>query len=300
MPELKVVWIVGMAYSGSSLLNALLNSQPGIRGVGEGAWVYRKGHVGGPCTYCQTPTADCCLYGTFDGTDFYTNSAAHYENTNVIVDSSKHARWLVEHAAEEPNCDYFAILLSKTPHEQAFSLLGHYKWDHWNPDKRHHSVSACFRSYDKAYRKYISVLSAYFGRQYAKRVRTIHYREMAADPVATISRICDWIGSDFDRHPILAGWNDTDTHILGGNPAIISQLTGNDSLSFAVARNEYLQGKYSDRSESIFVDRCWESDPLFCKRCRKSYELEHVSNDVLCTLGHRSVESLMDDTCQVV
>lgn len=286
MARLKVVWIIGMAYSGSSLLNLLLDGRPRIRGIGEGAIIYFKGKQGGPCAKCHSTAADCEIYRPFTGTDFYAYTAAAYGDVECLVDSSKHARWVTEHARIEPGIEYFALLLSKTPHEQAYSLLLHDHWDIWGKNRKFTAVSVCFDGYVNVYTKYLTFLRGYFGDAFGERVLPVHYRDVAASPDGELERICSWLDLPFDDTPIGTNWNRTNTHILGGNPAIIAEVSQDDELAFAVPRDQYLGGKYVDHQGAVVLDENWKSDRGFVAQCAAEYpKLEHA-NRLLTELGH--------------
>lgn len=294
-PTEQIVWIVGMAYCGSSLLNVLLDSQPGFRAIGEGAKVYEKKKQGGPCTRCRTDVANCEFFRNFNGSDFYQYTLDGYPGAEVLVDSSKHAEWLVDQAQREPDFEYRALLVSKTPHEAAFSLLKHREWDHWDPDKRHTDVMRCFQSYRGTYRQYLKVLRRFFGDRFGDSVLTVRYRDVAAARIRSVQRITRWLGRAFDASRLREQWRDSSSHILGGNPSIIAQVSRDESLSFAVPPEKYLDGKYARRDGQVFIDDSWRRDVGFLQECKAAYAQDAVPDRLLSELGHEMQASQIAD-----
>jgi len=288
----KVVWIVGMAYSGSSLLNILLDTQPTIRAIGEGAQVYRPGMAGGPCARCRDTCDQCTLYSRYNGGPFYQFNFNRYgSGCNVLVDSSKSSRTFLDKPFEE-SFRYFVVLLSKTPHEAAYSLLQHGKWDYWHPDTINTDVSKCFESYRNVYLSHFGNL-AQLGMTEFLRVR---FRDIAADRIAAVKRICDFVEEPFSEERLRADWWTTDTHVLGGNPAILAQVSGDDSLAYPCEPDEYLNGKYIHRTSTIFLDDAWRQDRAFVQECRREYKRRRREFDkLLHKLNHGSVDDMLAD-----
>ena len=99
----------------------------------------------------------------------------------------------------------------------------------------------------------------------------MHYADLARDPVQTVHRVCALLDEPYATERLSGDWRQTDTHILGGNPAIIAQVSGDDGLAFAVPPARYLDGKYADKAGQIFYDERWRQDTAFVEDCRREY-----------------------------
>ena len=285
---MKVLYISSLAFSGSSVLNLLLDTQPTMRGVGEGAQVFSKRSSGGPCAQCKSTVADCALYGQWSGEPFYRFNFQHYA-CRVLVDASKSPA----HLSDKPLEDDYAhhvLMLSKLPHEAAYSMLKHAQYDHWSDD-RNRTPRKCFETYIAIYTNYLRRF-----RQMHLPIRNVHYRELVTARRKVIGDICHWIDEPFDDERLTGAWWETDTHVLGGNPAVIAQVSGDDALAFTVDPAVYLDGKYKDKRGQLFVDRSWRGDKAFIAHCEKQYKSHEVELDnVLAQLGYPPIESMLED-----
>ena len=71
------------------------------------------------------------------------------------------------------------------------------------------------------------------------------------------------MGIPCDRTLVKSKWQQTDTHVLGGNPSMVLQLTGDDVFSFAVPHDKYLGGKYAGKRDAVFYDDAWKRNKAF-------------------------------------
>ena len=272
----KVVWIVGASYSGSSLLNLLLDTQPGFRGMGEGAQVYYRpprGEVefprlaGGPCARCKSTVRECELYSRYHGGPFYRFNFDRYD-CRVLVDSSKSVRMLTQKPTER-SFQYRAIIISKAPHEAVYSLYKHAHWDRWSRGGRAFAdVEAGMRFYLNIHQRHLRDLCQL---DFTVESLAVRYRDVAANTGEELSKICDFLDEPFSGDRLNDEWWRTDTHVLGGNPAMVAQVSRDEGLAFAVPVDRYLEGKYQDKMGKIFVDTAWKEDRSFIAECRKSY-----------------------------
>jgi hypothetical protein len=287
----KVVWIIGASFSGSSLLNLLLDSQPTIRGIGEGSQVYRRGPsgerrptdlAGGPCALCRSIVEECSLYKSYSGGPFYRFNFEHYQ-CNVLIDSSKSTR-MFQAKPLEPEYNYQFILLSKSPPEAVYSWRLHAQWDHWDlACQQLASIPAALDFYISNYRDYLSALD----QLKAARIICVQYSQLVADPSELIERLCSILEEPFDVGRLAGRWWETDTHILGGNPAVVAQIVRDNEFAFAVPPDRYLNGKYKDRAGQIFYDSSWQRDRLFLAACLEAITERRADlRDLLPRLGY--------------
>ncbi len=273
----RVVWIVGQAYCGSTLLNLLLDTQPRVRGIGEGWQVYRNGKTDAPCSECRRPVNDCDFYRDYQGGPFYWYSALRYR-AEVIVDASKSAEWLLDKPFED-RFEHRVIVLSKAPHEAAWSLIQHARYDEWDPDYAGNlarfrepyekSVDACFGKFFAEYREHLQRLhESPLIRN--TNIRSLTYRELATRPKAVVCDLCNWLDVPFSPAGFDSVLWKTTTHVIGGNPAILSHLADQDVTPTGIAR--YLGGKHAGQPRAIRYDATWRSDPAFVAECRAAYD----------------------------
>lgn len=288
--ERKVIWIIGMAYSGSSLLNVLLDTQPTIRGIGEGAQVYSNQLAGGPCAKCKGSVAECSLYGEWKGEPFYRYTFDHYE-CNVIVDSSKGLH-LLSRKIFEPEYDYSVVVISKTPHAEAYSLMQHQKWDKWDTTSPHTSVRSAFDSYIAWH---TIMLNTLWGIGFRKDIIHVKYHDLAKGRLQTISKLCGDIEEPYEEKRLIDNCFDTTTHIIGGNPSIIHQISGED-FACPTKASVYLDGKYDGKLGKVFVDEVWRTDTEFVEECKSEYsQMKSHFSELLERLGYGTTDDMIDD-----
>jgi hypothetical protein len=132
-----VAFIIGTSYCGSSLLKLLLDALPGVSGLGEAVHL---SHPDGPahCNLCRRGVRDCAIARRVDANRFYASLFDVYAGCTVLVDSSKSLASCVGAHPVEPQFACKAVLLSKSPHEFAWSWIGHHPWE---------TPAAAFRRY---------------------------------------------------------------------------------------------------------------------------------------------------------
>jgi|CXWL01.1.fsa_nt_gi hypothetical protein len=263
-PPRAVVQILGLWYSGSSLLNLLFDSQPKIRGLGEAYEVYNGACVGG-CS-CGLSLATCAFYPKGDPATFYERCFDLYD-CDVLVDASK----------EEGNfgnalCSYprrMGVVLSKAPHEWIYSMRQHHP-------ERDTSFATLGMHYKKFYMQHL-LLAAQMQSQLF-----VTYGQMTEYPSEVVHQLCDVVGISFNPYTVQRWWQ-TNTHIIGGNSAVLFQVCGHKTMF-----QEH--GKYAGREHTIFRDDHWKSDAAFCEESLKGYASADTEFDsLLRTLGHGGI-----------
>lgn len=275
----RVCWVLGTGYCGSSLLNLLLDSQPRIRGLGEA--INLVDPIGRRyCSSCVIPVQECPLFGAVDDGRFYGSIFDYYDDADVLIDTSKDWKLSVTAHPLEDDVDYRLIVLSKSPHEYAYSLCGH------------NSTMNVQDGFTLWLNAYPSILrhGSQFDRLGPDRVMTQTYQDLAADTAGSIDRLCDFLMTDSNWDNSTQWWN-SDSHIVGGNNAVFAQIT---SKEWFAESDEYLNGKYQDRRHQVFVDEAWKSDSEFVEACRRLYsEMSTELDPVLKNLGHGSTEQYL-------
>ena len=251
-----VAYVISTAYSGSSLLNLLLDAHPRIRGLGEAVHFVaqrRKPH----CVRCQRPVQECPVSRAVDRDAFYRSLFEYYRDCDVLVDSSKLAGACLGAHRFEPKLDHKVLLLSKAPHEFAFSWIGHHPRD---------TLTTAFRRYLDFYESEIETLSRQpWFRPWSS--LPVTYRNVATTPDRTVEQICEFLG--VERRPVEQWWK-TDTHVVGGNWMVAAQANNRRKLFDNL--DWYLRGKYQHRYHTVFYDSQWQRDSEFLQGCLRLYK----------------------------
>ncbi|MCZ2344464.1 MAG: hypothetical protein LC104_22110 [Bacteroidales bacterium] len=251
-----VVQILGTGYSGSSILNLILDSLQGVRGLGEIARVYTRNPVR-PCSLCQRSDQDhqidCHFYDAIPLHLFYSGCFLQYPDTHVLIDSSKSG---AHYPQQERWLEYQSIWVLKYPHEYAGAtafqntrLTVRKRFENWI----HHQEAAI---------------------QMGRGSLVVPYRSFAENPDAVVQTICDFLGIKNIRK---ADWWHTDTHIIGGNTSARAQVN--------VHYQSYLQTaeKYQGAVHKIFVDQHWRTNQILCEKSLRAYRKFQPRLDAILT-----------------
>ena len=275
--------ITGSAYSGSTLLTALLDRHPALACIGEGQKVYHDKRKRAVCWDCKTEVADCPHWSRWDGDQpFYQYAVAHTA-AEVLVDSTKDPAIMLEqwHNANRYPRRPLAVFLSKTPLEQVGSYWRHHAW------RLPPGIDQAWTA-ERCVDEWICLNFWFFGFLMQNRIdlEFVTYADLTKNTAATLDRVLTRLGVD----PSATGDGEP-SHTLAGNPAVIGDVTG-DAVGFLnVGRDEYLGGKYAGRPATLEVayDDSWqEMPPEF--RARVDAELDRRAGEVaplLQILGHQ-------------
>jgi hypothetical protein len=285
----QLLFIVGSAYSGSSILSYLMDQIKGVVSMGEGARAYSPGSMPGPCATCGVKNVreECELFKRWEPTlpavdktvSIYDFMAEEYEDEHVIVDSTKDPTTMV--AQKQTGKDYptKVVFLSKSPVEAFNSYFRHPR----------------FMTPHDCVVEWLRVNYYYYGFLQINGLETLHvtYENLSKDQHRTLNSICKFLGITYEYR---AGIDTPLGHILGGNPSVSSLVSGDDDLCFANStRNSYMAGKYA-KSTTGEVDKTIEvaydtshrdMDAVFKMECQ--YELDkhaHKVGPLLQLLGH--------------
>lgn len=272
---MKIVLVYSHAYHGHTLLTYLLGNQKDITAIGNGSLIYmgrEEGYFCSKCSHKFFELSNCKMYEKWNGENFYRFNFDHYK-CKVLVDSFASVDVFSKKPYEEAS--YFHVFLSKAPHEWAHSYINHRKWEqHKFPDKMTN-------------KKYVIGITALFDawKQHHDQIKKLHnptvitYQELAKNPEQTIKTLCNLVDMPFTG---LNGWCESDTHHIGGNPAIVR--IEHDKTNFL----QYLFKKYTGKCE-IKYDSLWQKDEEFLEECEQEYnkrENDEKFNKLLVTLGH--------------
>jgi LPS sulfotransferase NodH len=268
----QAILIVGPAWSGSSILNTLLNTQPGVIGLGE-ACHWRQPEPTGWCSNCRVAGADCQLYPKIDKQRMLGSALDAYPGKHTVVDGSKHwSRLVTNQETPEWEIERRLILLHKTPHAWTYSAMRHTKWgyekcfEEWLQQAKY-NFNCIAKSREavqwtpKAHRGFLRLAP--------DAVMPIGYEDMMRDPFRTLRTICDFSNIEFD-YDAAQHWGRTDTCIIGGNNAVYAQFEAKSS--FWQKAPEYLDGKYEGRHGQLFLDEQWRTDAELREKVPELYK----------------------------
>lgn len=280
-------YVLSAAFSGSTLLNALLDTQPRVRGIGEAIHLLYRGELGGASPWCNTcrQFADQCEQRPRPvGSNLHAAYFERYPDTDVLVDISK--SWDLCFRRQSTQARIKIITLAKWPHAFAWS-----QYRHFQRLQRERTVRECFDAWALAYKSTQLMLDAHSGftgrRRHALQLRdtypqlqaddilTVAYHELVTDVVGTVRRICEFLNTPFDE-AALADWHQqSDTCSIGGNRAVNAQRTNPDFFADQPQNPEltYLGGKYIGRHRQIFLDTSWLSDKDFIREAHQCYDM---------------------------
>lgn len=274
MTERTVLHIVGPAWSGSSLLNALLNTQPSIAGLGE-AHHFRDPERGvASCSHCHQPVTrkTCRLAAEVDPDRFYGSIFDALPGKSVLVDASKAIHLGVQVADDGEDRTSFqqkAILLTKHPSQWVPSAMRH----------ENYSVESAFEMWMYV----VSDSLRQLGENFRLPFLSICYDDLVTDPGGAVSSICRFLDvpCDLERVPF---WYQTETCIAGGNMAVYLQFADQTRLQAGE-----LGDWYRDLNRMIRRDDRWLADPVLRQRCLETWHRHepHLTR-LMQQLGHRT------------
>jgi hypothetical protein len=272
-----VVQILSAAFSGSTLLDAMLDSQPGVIGLGEVAQLWESKPEGirrGPCHLCLEDAGKCSFWkGWHSAVNPFDYAFQRCPEATVAVDSSKQPVRFTQVPEE-----YLVrkVILVKTPHEWAASVRAH----HREKGREAASFEECFYHWKNLQAEIVKYCD---GQGFL-----IRYTDLTRRPAEVLADLCLWAGIVFDPAPLAdrSFWQ-RKSHALGGNPAVIDQVNERGS-EMTSGRGGWLGGKYlpSDRWRTIHYDDAWSRDLELRQECERLYrEGDRRLDGLLARLG---------------
>jgi len=268
--------IIGVGYSGSSILNLVLDSLEGVRGLGEANRIYHNNIIC-PCCLCMTSydeTKKCTFYDDISLDLFYSGCFSKYSDANVLIDSSKIGS---NYPRKERWFKYKSVYMLKWPHE--FIAGSGFKPTHWNSCAN----TSLQERFDLWMRTNESELD------FSKPSLVVPYRSFASQPDLVLKSICDYLNIPFSKQR--QDWWNTTTHILGGNWSARAQM--NDF--FKTAYLDQVE-KYKSHFHEIFLDDAWRQDRDLCQESIELYKTNQKRCDaILSALKMPLTEFMIDD-----
>ena len=274
----QVIFVLGPAYCGSTLLNYQFDALPGVLGLSEAINWFRDPPVA-MCLGCKTAMQRCRNFERYRlAPDFYERWFADNPEITTLVNTSKVAVLCWYKMPKPPEgVTSRVLLLTKQPHEFAWSMIQHERaglissgtvseaLDRW--------AEICMSTYEivrltaegkptkKAWSAPPLTLDS---------IKSLTYRDIVTDPAAALQPICQAWGITFDAEGVRNPWGrKSTTCAVGGNFAAASQVLGN--FKETVGRKDYLDGKYEGQEGKLFLDRAWTRNVEFLRLCLELY-----------------------------
>lgn len=252
-----VLQILSLPYSGSTLLSLLFDAQPGVRALGEAMHLaLRSPQVA--CVRCNGPCTTCPLTEVVQQGPFYSSIFDYYDDqTSILVDASKSLSNSLAFHDPEPGLNHQAVILSKSPHEFAFSWRGHHA---------DQSVHDAFQIYWRFYESELWAVT--HSKVPLDHVHHVTYRDLVTQTDASLKTILASLFVHQQRLSELCWW-ETTSHLIGGNWLVTAQVSGfAEAIAKADARDRH---RYQSHARQLFYDDAWRNDKTFVRECVEEY-----------------------------
>lgn len=108
----------------------------------------------------------------------------------------------------------------------------------------------------------VQAFNAYYAQSPHPKI-TVHYEDLALDPAATLTRLCDFLGVDYEP-PMLTYWQH-DHHFVSGNAAarsIIMRYRAQEDAAYAahISVPDYMRDHYQALGLNIELDLRWQDE----------------------------------------
>lgn len=292
-PTIKVIGIISLSFSGSTVLNYTLGSHPGVYGASEiyaltsgEPWLSQK------CSWCKE---ECTVLSEknieqLKEKTFYKD-LARFSGKNRIIDSSKHYWWFehVFNAQQHKGFCPYLILLTKHPLRHLASFMNNHpahlrKSGFKSLLKRALLSPHTILSQDKMHLEhwldvmqnfYDGLLSKPLFQRYPHQV--IKYEDFVLDTEKTLAPALNFLDRKFD--PESVHYSNYEQHGIGGNSGVLRQTISQDdwkkTCSHRPERQKYytdcqglkLDNRYQDTFSEAIIE--WlTNQPKYQKLCK--------------------------------
>ena len=233
-------YILGTAYTGSTILGEALNMHSKIAYVGElsraqGYYdLHRFYNSPDGCMYCHIDGKSCSIFtdNFLKGTNNYSPAESYLRlrkayNKPVLIDGSKHARWL-EHVLKqrEDISGIRAIILAKNPTSYLSSCS-----DRGIGNMQHEATV-----WRDTYFNIFSLVNLY-----GLPTLVIRHEDFVANPEKILRKITNFLNLKYEKRMVNS--KKQPLHAIGGNPGAYIGTFDIDRISI---RNKKLGQKYFD------------------------------------------------------
>lgn len=249
---IKVVWVMGNNFSGSTFFGLMLGNHPKTVDVGEVLHLDGKGSH--ECLRCGR-TPNCSLVKVVSGKfiiDWYEN-ISRIEGKQNIIDSSKIPSWwnrlITAGILNDERYDIKPVLLYKDPCRYIGSVVKH----RFATVKRDKTFK---ESFDFGVRQFVNVQRRLLEICKMANGMVINYHRLASVPASTVKDVCEYTGLPYqpDMHKF---WNNKHNHSIGGNIGARYAMKPKIPLPpiFISKRDDF--GHYIEGREKIFLDNTY-------------------------------------------
>ncbi len=268
--KLDVINIFGMSYSGSTLLNFMLDCVAEVYGGGELHWLLTQ-HAPGQtykahCTHCKEncPIWTPAVCSGIESKGFYSTIAG-LTDAKVIVDTSKMLSWFIERQnMAESNITYHNVLLVKHPLRHITSLLTNAGVT--ATEDKHDAIEKAIGTFDSYYRET-------FGYLQKNSSLIVHYEDLVLQNLQTINRILSLVDLKHNRQTL--DCFDYVHHQIGGNAGPIYLATKEWPTKRHEQPKERL--KHYESKTGVFIDNKYQE-------FLNDAEINHILDD--CRIQH--------------
>jgi hypothetical protein len=275
-------YVLGAAYSGSTLFSSIMDTQPRVRGISEAIRHIRPARNNNDpwCSTCQGHISDCKQRPQVTGTNIHAAFFEKYDDTDVLIDTSK--TWMHCFEYQHTDAEIKIISLAKWPHAFAWSQHNHsQRFEHPK------DVITCFRTWLQSYssaKKLYDMSTTWSTRRYKRfheqplypqldvsSFYEITYHDLVRETAKTVKGVCDFLGVEFDEAAIANWWKPTSTCAVGGNQSVCAQKHNVDFFNASEQSAAYLNGKYVGKRGEIFLDTTWLDNEKFMEEALAAY-----------------------------
>lgn len=214
----KVLGVIGHLYSGSTLMELVLNTHPNIMSIGEGYHFIEKFHQKNfICEICGEKK--CSVLGSYPvPLDLIHKSPFSDKNIHVVIDSSKTLYvWEDIYIPGQTADKYIFISMIKEPERAMYSYLNKIR-SGISKDLSEGNVPMNIYHHYKANYSYLDKISKKFN------IKMISYEKFCLNPEDTLQDISNFINNNFNLNIDYKKFNIEDwslqnnpTHRVAGN-----------------------------------------------------------------------------------
>lgn len=249
----KVCFIGGAGHSGSTLLGFILGSHSQGFYCGEASKTRflgdeRKRIAKRVCKICGV---NCPVWSNFSPDsplDLY-EQVARLVDKPLIIDSAKNVDWIRQQSQrlEQTSSQQFLIFLQRDGRAVINSRMRKY------PEM---DVSELIQDW----KQQIECTMHLFD-QYPHPKLSIHYEDLASQPIPTVQRICQFLEIDYQAE--MLNYTQQDHHVLGGNNGtqfLVAKAQQDKLTAPFVALSERNRYYYEEHSANIVLDLRWKQE----------------------------------------
>lgn len=277
MSNMNVIAVIGMGYSGSTILNFIFDSHSKIYGGGELHWLTKATEDMLPVDWQCTECGENCSYWTRERIlsctpeNVYEIAASAF-NVEVIVDTSKDVNWFVPKTNSQTS-KLIPVLLVKHPLRHLASFVSLRTKDDYAQYTRWKKFKMRIRGQsleDDIIETYLNYMDWYYQNGVpaelgGKSISIIRYEDVVLKTEETLSPVLQECGLEFEEEMLLPFSHDH--HQIGGNTGPVylksGKWTGDMKLSHKdrLVHYEYIKRNNEKKKQDsmIFIDNKYEN-----------------------------------------